>query len=606
MKNEVEDSESLAYGIDDIFGMCNCIKIASNLDGFSTWLKLEHNKGISSTIFDGYTFFMMSAIRTLINAILNSLGLGFEEDIVLRRASFDGIQLNKVPNTCTKTLLVKNINDKLKRLRGARNIDAFREALEEFKKEVLYYFDDIFSNNVAVNRKFVMSKDEALRYITMLYTYIFLNDTSRGIPSGYYVSILGNSPVFERGGTSNNFEGYKYALQYVWASLLGKDYYSTSMKNLHTTKDWVSCMPLEDRTFEETVTKVKRGEDLDSYFGKVRDEIILPLEKRLKVDLFSRILVLKHNIPEKVIKSLANYHKEPQLSKKEYLDFQLLWYSKIEFLETSKHYVFNGVPVFIDLLTGIVEHKKSMGIDDKSYVCKFVHPDIESGGNDYSYGVLIESYGTFGSDYSGWLIFFDCCGDYSGFGGGNHAMAERLIDLYLAKDLIELREMILSKDELESFTANKNTRDIQYLHSPERKAKKEFDTIVSQAKGLTMELLTYYILTSSGNYLKVAWDTRIDGQQYDLIAEKQDELMLIECISKPDNMITDDEIKKLKEKMECIKTTKKKGCKLFFWHRPSQKTLDKLGDIEFELLPNLVSKNGKKLDKFNVIFNYKL
>jgi len=39
-------------------------------------------------------------------------------------------------------------------------------------------------------------------------------------------------------------------------------------------------------------------------------------------------------------------------------------------------------------------------------------------------------------------------GDYSGFSGSQHAMAEMMIDEYKKRNLIEVREIVVDKDKL--------------------------------------------------------------------------------------------------------------------------------------------------------------
>jgi len=149
---------------------------------------------------------------------------------------------------------------------------------------------------------------------------------------------------------------------------------------------------------------------------------------------FSKFFRIKKEISKDVIGNFLKYDKKIQLNEKEKLDYKLLWY-QIEFLDSSKSHIFNGVPTFIQMLIGSAEAKRIFGIDEKAYVCKFTHPDKSVNGNDFSYGVLIEAFGS--TEIS----------DYSGFSGSEHMMAEKIIELYKKKGLIEVREMTIDKQK---------------------------------------------------------------------------------------------------------------------------------------------------------------
>lgn len=596
MEEESNSLSKFALNVGDIFGTLNCIRIASNLDQFIDWLKNEYKVDDFNPIFEGYKFFIESAIRTFLHTVIYESSLGIKEDFVFFRARFSGILINKVPNTCEKTIFLKHIINQLREISRAKNINDLKKALLHFKELVIDTFDRILDKNILVAEDVKILKDEALRYETIFWVYIFLNDTSSGlldqiqIPKGYWISILNNSINKER--YSKVFHGYKYSLQFTWSNLLGEKYRSTSLINLHTSKTWSV---------------------LDSYFEKIRDEIINPIEKQLGTNLGfpNALLNLKEKIPASSLKKFLVPMSTAQLTEKECLEYNLLWYN-LELLDASS--IFNGVPAFIALLAGTAElkHRFSKG-EDKAYVCKFTHPDKSVNGNDFSYGVLIEAFGSAGiSDYSGWILFFDCCGDHSGFTGSEHAMAEAIIDEYKKRKQIELREMIIEKNKFKKYIAPKIvSRNQEDIYRPlERESRERLKTnIIAESRGLITELLAYYTLTKSGQGI-VNWNIVQNKDQYDLILETVDQTILVECVYNPSNMNADDEVKKIKEKLVGLKTRKTKNCVFWFWLRPQQKTIDRLhrNGINFEVIYELIQTDpawrGKKLDKLKIIFNF--
>jgi len=114
------------------------------------------------------------------------------------------------------------------------------------------------------------------------------------------------------------FKGYKYSLQYVWNALLGTKYYSTSIKNLHNSKDWSIEEPSIFNSESEMINPELTYDDvLDSYFGKIQTEIIEPLEKDLEVKInFEKILYLKNKISKHLLKDLLKFVREPKLNEK--------------------------------------------------------------------------------------------------------------------------------------------------------------------------------------------------------------------------------------------------------------------------------------------------
>lgn len=603
-ETDLKDFESK---VEDVFSVLNSIKIISETDKFKEWIEEEHNINNFDRVFEGYRFFLECLFRIFLNSIIYNTSLNFNEDFIFYRARFVGVKLNKIPNTCEKTIFIKHIGETYKLIRKAKNFEDINKAIFQFKNDILYIFDEIFDHNVAVSSNLNISKENALKYMTMFYTYIYLNDTSKFIPSGYFVSILDNEiPQKYR---TKIFEGYKYALQFVWHNLLSNKYYSTSIKNIHNSKNWSEA---NDIFYSDTENTIERT-DLDSFFTKIKIEIITPLEKELGVDLcFTKFLYLKNKIDKKILKSLLKSSKEPKLNQKEILDYKLLWY-QIEFLESTN--IFNGVPAFISLLVGNAEIKSKFNEGEKAIICKFNHPQKSVAGNDFSYAVLIESFSNLGiSDYSGWVFFFDCCGDYSGFAGSQYATAEMFIEIYEKRNLIEVQEIEISKIKLKEYIADKivSGKKEEIIHELDKESKRRLNKdAIHEAKGLVLELITYYTL-SKKTYDLVDWNIKVNKDQLDIILETNNSFILIDCKYNPKNMNLNDEIQKLKRKLENFRTNKYKKCEFWFWNPPSKKTIDKLvkEKISYVVLSELIHEDpdwkNKKFDKINSILGKSL
>lgn len=91
-----------------------------------------------------------------------------------------------------------------------------------------------------------------------------------------------------------------------------------------------------------------------------------------------------------------------------------LWYF-VDVLDAKKMYSFNGHATFIKMLIGSIEVNRLNKNSDKLFVRRIKHP-LSENKNDYSYALHSPAYGTL-SDGSGWILFLDCCNDFSGSGG---------------------------------------------------------------------------------------------------------------------------------------------------------------------------------------------
>lgn len=162
--------------------------------------------------------------------------------------------------------------------------------------------------------------------------------------------------------------------------------------------------------------------------------------------------------------------------------------------------VFNGVATFVSLMSGTVEMKKRIGAGEKVHVIRLVHPTGEPNRHDFSYAILVDVLGIL-SDYSGWLLFYDCCYN-SGSGVQELKFAEQWISDYLHDGLIELTERTVGKDEFRKLmerlllsTTKQAIFGVEQTRKVLRVASDKFGTSI----GLLLELLGYYAFSPSSS-----------------------------------------------------------------------------------------------------------
>ncbi|MGB7533932.1 MAG: hypothetical protein WA977_13320 [Halobacteriota archaeon] len=600
-------NEVLGTSINLIFSSINILEISSNVDEFRRWLKGYHKIEDDSQIFDGYKFFLDTCIRGFVDSIILDTSLDLDEDFTFFRARFVGTKIEDIPNTCEKTIFIKNVWNLTKTIRKAQGWEEITVALSGANL-LSHIFDVIFEHVISSIRE--LNKEEALKIATIFYTHVFLNDTKRGVPHVYLLN-----PILKSSASSEYLEkvyiGYAHALQYLWFVLLGKEKFENSpLKDLHNAHEIYSkdaeeqiesqigipvsveeikkelvtekkekinlakltehegeILLVEELSSEDhkklgaektRLTKLKNWFALDMFFGKIQEGIIVPLERQLGIDpMFNPLLT----ITDRFNKSLVNeFLKREGLGapkylkatndkklKKKKLDYLFLWYG-VNVLDTQRLTEFNGVPAFISTLIGNVELSRIFRSGEKVCVLRFKHPRFKHPvtgvqGYDYSYGILNQAFGSFGlTDYSGWLIFFDCATDYSGFGGSLRRHAEAFIEKFLEDEKIEIKEDIVNKGIFKEYLAEKSTSSVfdkikhmtpygVYTELSISEIQRKTEDFIGNTKGKFFEYLFYNWLTEEkgDKYKDIKCDVSENKEQIDVRAETENEIHMFEC-----------------------------------------------------------------------------
>lgn len=615
MKNGDTLKKIVSKSVDEIFAFVNILKILSKISTFREWLKTYHKIEDDSDILEGYKFLLLTSLKCLINGIVQDRSLELAEDYVFFRADFVGIPLRDIPNTCEKTIFIKNIWNLSRGIRKSQNWKELEVSLEDFKK-LFIMFDKIYENIKPTKN---LKKEDALKIATQFYTYIFLNDTHRGYPHGNIMLSIIDYPITKK-ILKDSFKGYVYALQYLWFNLQCKDEFEKScLKDIHKAnelfskeaEDYIDLkigipiseeeikegfikenlpeMPVEPLSEEDIkkldkqkkeLLEIKDWYALDKFFGKIQDEIIEPIEKSLKINLvFDPLLTI-----EKVDKSLYNeflskdnvkdpdyLNKKDKESIKKQLDYYFLWY-EVNVLDTQKFIVFNGVPAFISTLIGSVKLSEYYENKEKVFVRIFKHPALSEDKCDYSYAILIEAFGSLGiSDYSGWLVFFDCATDYSGFGGSLEAMARVFIENLKKNNQIDVKEILVDKDIFKEYLTEKSVSSafdkIIYQTPLGRfgelsisEIKQKTENFINYFRGRFFEYIFHKWLTESRQnrqkYYNTKCDFYLDGEQIDCVGENKNRIDIFECKITLHTEKIDEIINKIKKKVKVVKNEK--------------------------------------------------
>jgi hypothetical protein len=535
---EKSDELKIPVGTGDILGIVHLLSLATDVAGFRNWLVTQRNVEATAQVFKGYMFGIRTLVRLLHGAIDLDFSLDLTEDFTFTRAGFYGVPIAEVPNSCEKAILLRNINHASRQLLGAKSWVQVEHRARDFSEAILTPLQRLSSVSKLTLPKATPDYETAVNFASQWHMHLFLHDTRRGYPHGYQQPMLHDRRVDEMGGRAfeKEFEGYKLTVQYLWFRLLGVEFVHSVAADIHRATNW---------------------QEFDEYYGPIQHELIDPKEKLTKLYRgFNTLMSTSTGAKRVVSELLVPKVKDQPLSMEKEIQRRFLWYD-VELVDASST-IFNGVLTFISLLNGAVVFRQRANNPDAVLVMRVKHP--EGGGPnrfDFSYGLLIEGRGSFGiTDYSGWLLFYDCCGNYSGFAGSQHAIAEKEIQEHLKQKAIELHEATIDKRELLKLMQSKllsTTKDVMREAVQTKSNLRTAESKLGAARGLLLELLGmrhYYRTPSTPVQIEWAYE-RLGQGDIDLVVRASNLITFVEC-KKPEINDPVEQVNKLKKKVDAL------------------------------------------------------
>lgn len=595
-----DDKPTILSGTGDILGIVHLLDIALDTKSFEKWLTFHHGLNVTDNIFDGYMFGLRTLVRLLHQAIDFDFSLDLTEDFVLSRARFYGVPIAEVPNSCEKAILLRNIHKASRHLLGSKSWVQLESRAKEFSDAILIPLRRLSSCTKLTLSKVTPDHETAVNFVSQWQIHLFLSDTRRGYPHGYHQPMLPEKLTQER--LTRVFEGYKLIIQHLWYRLLGGEFANSVVAEIHKATNW---------------------REFDKYYRPIQYELVDPKENLTGLrGGFNTLLVAEAGAKSNISELLEPKAKEQPLALQKELQHKFLWYD-IELIDASS-IIFNGVLTFVSLLNGAVVFRRRSGNTDPLLVMRVKHPAGEPNKHDYSYGILLEARGGFGiTDYSGWLLFYDCCGDYSGFAGSQYAMAEQEIKRHKKRKTIEVHELTIPKDKLLDLMRDKllsTTKNVMHAAEKTRTDLRLAENQLGAAKGLLLEILGirhYYYNGNPSGTIKVEWSYERLEQEIDLLVKTGDSLIFVEC-KKPkiDNPV--EQMEKLKEKSDIllgssdfiaewgISSYTQKRYVFATWERPQPIVFKKLKAIGVEIIVLSLENAGigrKARDRLKFVLN---
>jgi len=579
--------------LDNLFSLRYLFDHLSNIDKFKKWITEYHKEQDIKTIYPGFHYFIRNIIRNILDEILKLEIPHLEEDITLYWAEKrKPDNFFEVPNSCNKTIFLKNALLLENELRNVKEIDKIDEAKQKIKPLII--FIDFLIKNSKPN--FDVPKDNLLKLNAIIYIH------------SYCEQVLGSKPLFTSNHNlleidKNDFyyakilKGYIYSLQFLWYSILGKEIFeSNSVKDMHKyidedlesknfkSKDFFAYWKGIDNKFYWTNYRELVAPLLSKYSLKVTDyktfrTYVSEFDENTKTEI--NILFNVSNIPKSEFREKTDYK-----SMEKQIEEQLYWLP-FETLGLSGQSGFYGIAGFIPLMKGAIIDKEDRKNEKDVIVKVFRHPrPIHSGiGYTYSFAILFEN--RFHYTAPGWFIFHDCATDFSGFGSQLLDNVMKEIIAQHKKGKIILKEFTIDNPTFFKFLKLNSLsiyalKTLDKLYSEENVLLKlrEIQDILQHIKARLLEKLTYKWLLLSNKYDKVLnnIEIKLDSEkaEFDNLTFECKEIINFECKLRFNRNELSDILVDFKKKTSILKTKykdKQVKHKLVFYYRITERNI---------------------------------
>ncbi|MBS1586028.1 MAG: hypothetical protein JSS82_10850 [Bacteroidetes bacterium] len=573
------------YFAANIIPSLQAFQLLSDTNKFKQWTITTHKNINPDELFQGYKFCLLNCLNAFIDAIQSDHLLEINNDFILDRAISHVIPIEHLENSCEKIIFLKNLKIYTKPIVKAKSFEELEIAAVTFNDKVGEIFTRIINSCVEIKPKVSIPKEVALEISLIDFLQTYLTQMSREGPMVNWRNVLSVNHITAK-QLEIYFVGYKYGLQFLWNIVLGNEQFlSTSLKNMHTASSWKTYVYAEPE--KESIDEILLGRkydldvqnSLDSYFFRITNEITNPLDRKYKTPTFNIGSIYRFNAKNydksfffgALLTVSDKITKPTRLTLEDEIEKMLYWYS-YHSVESSSALLYSGTSSFLIMLAGSVELHDVNSEFSKVIIGRFIHPlPNDPGKNDFSYGILIDSKSAAGHHYNGWLIYTDICGNYSGFSGSLYNKTEEQIRKYLDSDEIEVRELTLPLDKFQEFlNRHKLPEDVIFSQSISHKV----SDVIQKARAYVFELFVFQLFAQSkrhrDNGFTVTVNSKIEEREIDILLDKPDEAILIECKITPDNYDLTEVINKLNENVAALSKLKDKvSYELWFWNIPS-------------------------------------
>jgi hypothetical protein len=495
---------------------------------------------------------ILSGFKLLLRVIFESYLYDLECDTFLRlssdkktdRAFFKGVPPEKIPPTSEKANCIKNLHAMMQQVHRSKDFDSLGIGLERIRVRFISPLADVFEKNVVVDAKLSrrIGKNELLRYVAMFKLWVHAHAIDRLVPLRLFFPELLKDPkvISRRKRLDYILPGYKLGLAFLWYSFPGNRM-DAPVHRIVSSKDW---------------------EELFSVCNGMREDI-----RRLESDVgiqfgLTKFFATRGNPQKTKFLPLIRRSSSPKLELNEWIDQALLWH-QVEIIDSASSKIFSGSSTFTSLLYGEILARRKAGVRKKLDIIRFRHPGEPV---FYSYGLLMERFGSI-SDFSGWLIFTDVGGEYTGLGGNEYLQAEKA--LRDRSRYVNVSELEIDMKSLREFFLFKIGQELSLLGSPSptdimRFRVDDLEKLLAASRGRLLEFVTKLHYEQDFERVQINFDDpsvfpRHNEIDVFAVSQSKGELVVVECSTQvPINRI-DDLIDEMKTKAQCLKRSEKYG-----------------------------------------------
>lgn len=557
---------------------------------FENWLS-EYKYDIDiQELFSGYRFLVSCCLNSFVDGIVYDSILGLKTDLPFDRAVSNSIPIHEIENSCEKTIFLKNVKPYIKNIQKAKTYDELAVNITIFENEISSIFNQIIEKRIILNSN-TINEETIFKYLLIDFTYLYLMQVENNGPLANFMTLL-SAKLTNEMRLQEYFEGYKYGVQFIWFTLLGKDLFKKTslflLNNANTWRDYkyIKINPNDEFSFMNREFILEEQTCFDSYFYRVRDEII----ERYKYSLLNQDYYYEfklNNYNRKQIFADLIYTTrikyKPNFSLYEKIQYNLLWYP-VEIINTRRYQMHFGVPSFNVMLVGNITLNDSKESElDSIYVVKFKHPQLtDNKKNNYSFGILIDAKSSAGHFSNGWIIYQDICNDYSGFASSELNSIEKLIKKNEQK--IILKEVEISINDFTKAMKNYVSKDDSNYIIQQEKIN-ELNIKLQYARSYLFELFIYSVFCKNTYYknnfdIKINVDKNKNNEKDIVLFEKiGNKVIIIECKINSNNQTVEELSKQLKNKIEDY-TKFDTFIELWFWKELDPRDFKKIRNVE--------------------------
>ena len=453
---------------------------------------------------------MMTSLNTVVRTIMiqhlneleNAWSIGIEGSEEFRR-SYHYVNHPDRPKDGLLDRLSYCTHMILRQTWKVTSVDELLAALEGPSKDYIALLESYTNNNVILltDGKKEKIPEEVLEIASCLFfADALLNPRYSHVLSNYVGMFAksGRREYFER-----NWKGYVVVTLFLYKMLLEKYYGSSYADEIGEAKNADDMKSIGYKLWRDALSKI------DSTIGVAGWEIqTIDTIDLTGIEDFLDTTCPDHSISiQKDLDAFFGYHQIK--------------------LHDGRTKFFAGPVMFIRLLLGELEYRKiNNGLEEEIQVARIRHP-IPDKGYRFSYGILTWS------NPPGWIIFTWCGNDYSG--GSTKTMMEIEKNIKVLSKHVDIREYIVSQNDLERYALGKMTSPKGPIHNLTEEegrhllfhASRELSEKVS---GILMELIVAVLYAAEGYLINWAVEDSVLGDyEVDITACKDDECLVIEC-----------------------------------------------------------------------------